>query len=117
VRKNVRGAASAPARIALTGRETNAELLPPFDVQLPVSESVLNCVRLGDMVRIEDSRKRARKLTVVHIADHACICVCSRSGYLSGRAALSVEREGEQIESGHVGVLPFFEEPIRLNVH
>ena len=116
VRKNLRGLAIAPARIALTGHRATAEL-PPFDVQLPVSETVLNAVRLGDVLRIEDSRGRVRKLKVVHIADRACICECNRGGYVLSRARLSAVREGEPIARGRVGVLPFVEEPIRLNPH
>jgi len=111
--KNARGAAVTPARIALVGRHAGATL-PPFDVQLPVPESLVDLVRLGDIVRIKDSRKRTRRLKVIHIADHACICSCDRSAYVLSRAELTLTRDDEEIETGHVGALPFVEEPIRL---
>jgi len=111
--KNARGAAVTPARIALVGRHAGATL-PPFDVQLPVPESLVDLVRLGDIVRIKDSRKRTRRLKVIHIADHACICSCDRRAYVLSRAELTLTRDDEEIETGHVGALPFVEEPIRL---
>lgn len=118
VSKNARGVTVKPARIALLGRRANTELptgLPSFDVQLPVSESLVESARIGDCIRIKDSRKKTRNLTVIHVADHACICTCDRSAYVLSRAELTLLRDDEEIASGHVGELPFVEEPIRLN--
>jgi len=114
VSKNVRGSVVAPARIALAGRHAGTEPLSS-EVRLPVPETLLHSVRVGDTIRIQDSRKRIRQLTVVEKTDHACICTCERSGYVLNRAGLSLVRDGKEIDNGHVGELPFVEEPIRLH--
>jgi pyruvate kinase len=111
--RNLRGDVIAPARIALVGRHADPASLS-FDVQLPVPEALVDAARLGDTIRIKDSRGRKRELTVAHIADHACVCTCNRSAYVLSRAEVSLTRDDEEIAFGHVGALPFIEEPIHL---
>jgi pyruvate kinase len=114
VRKNARGSAMAPARIALTGRQATEESLPSFDVQLPVPQTVLALARVGDTIRVKDSRGKKRELTVIQTCDHACVCTCERSGYVLSRAELTLLRNGKEIHSSHIGELPFVEEAVRL---
>lgn len=114
ISKNVRGSAVALARIALVARHAGAEPLA-CDARLPVPVTLLRLARVGGAVRVKDSRKRTRRLAVVEKADHACICTCDRSGYLLSCAKLALVRGGKEIETSHVGDLPFVEEPIRLH--
>jgi len=65
-------------------------------------------------VRIKDSQRRKRHLTVTHVSDHACVCSCERSAYVLSRAEWALLRDKKKIASGHLGDLPFVEEPIRL---
>ena len=118
--KDARGAVVTPARIALVGKHADADSVPalpslPFsDVVLPVPETLLRAARLGDTFRIKDSRGKTRKLAVINKADHACLCTCQRGAWVLSRAELSLERDGKEIDTGHIGDLPFVEEPIRL---
>ena len=114
VGKDARGAIVAPAHVVLVGKHPGAESLPSSDVQLPVPEILLRSARPGDTVLIKDSRGRQRKLMVIQNAGHACICTCERSAYVLSRAEWSLVRDGREIDAGHVGDLPFVEEPIRL---
>jgi len=115
VAKNARGDVITPARIALVCKGAGSGSLPPSDALLPVPETLLRAARLGDTVRITDSRKKKRHLTVIHKADHGCVCSCEQGAYVLNRAELSLLRDGREIAAGRVGGLPFVEEPIRLN--
>jgi len=122
VAKDMRGIVTAPARVALigkalTGKPTAAEPLTPSDVELPVSEILLGSMLVGDTVRIKDSRGKTRELKVTHKAAHACLCTCDHGAYVLSRAELKVLRDGREIETGHLGELPFVEEPTRLRAH
>jgi pyruvate kinase len=114
--KDARGAVVTPARIALVGKDVHTP--PSADVVLPVSEALLRAARLGDTFRIKDSRGKTRQLTVINKSDHACLCTCEQGAWVLSHAELSlVRQEGEyskEIDRGHVGDLPFVEEPIRL---
>jgi pyruvate kinase len=75
----------------------------------------LRATREGDTVRIKDSRNKNRHLTVVGRSDHVCVCSCEQGAYVLSHAECSVLRAGKKIASGHLGELPFVEEPIRLS--
>src|SRR5579871_603766 len=120
VAKDTRGAVLTPARIVLLGKngigkQARPESLPAADARLPVSETLLRSVRLGDVVQIKNSRNKKRRLTVIHKGDHLCVCTCEQGGYVMSRAELSLVRDGRKIAGGRVGELPFVEEPIRLH--
>jgi pyruvate kinase len=115
VGKDARGAVVTPARIALISRHAAFESRPSADSLLPVPDTLLASVRLGDTICIDDSRERKRHLTVIERADHVCICASEQGAYVLSGAALSVTREGKKIAAGRVGELPFVEEPIRLH--
>ena len=113
VERNALGAACKPARIAIVGPRTSGGV-PPVDAVLPVPAAILSAVVVGDTIRIRDSRKKKRELTVIKKADHHCICTCEQGAYVLSHAVLSLLRNGEKIARGHVGELPFVEEPLRL---
>ena len=115
VAKNARGTVLAPARIALVGKQVDADSLRSVDARLLVPETLLRSVAAGDTVRIKDSQKKKRRLTVVEKSEHACICTCEQGAYILSRAELSLVRHGKEIAHGQVGELPFVEEPIRLH--
>lgn len=114
VDRDSRGTVVSPARITLTSRHAGPENLSAVDTLLPVPEAFLQAARPGDTVQIKDNRKKKRKLTVTHKSEHACVCTCDHGAYVLSRAELSLLREGKKIATGHVGDLPFVEEPIRL---
>ena len=118
VGKDARGTVITPARIALVDKHVDklhdAGSLPSVDALLPAPETLLRAARPGDIVRVEDSRKKKRELTVVEKADHACVCTCEQGAYVVSRAELRLVRDGEEIATGRVGELPFVEEPLRL---
>lgn len=114
VAKDARGSVTAPARIALAARQANLDSLPHFDVRIPAPETILQSASVGDTVRIKDSRGKTRKLIVIHKGNDACLCTCERAAYVTSRAEISLVREGKEIAAGHVGDLPFVEEPMRL---
>lgn len=112
--KDARGAVVTPARIVLAGK-----LAPPSsDVGLPVPQTLLRAARLGDTVLIRDSCGKKRHLTVINRSDDACLCTCERNAWVLSRAEVSLLRQdgkhAKEIETGHIGDLPFVEEPIRL---
>jgi len=116
VARDARGFLSAPARIALVGKlAAGTEAFPGCDAQLPLNENTLHMIALADTIRIKDSRGRTRELAVVEKSAHSCICTCDRGAYVMSRADVSIIREGKEIEKGHLGELPFVEEPIRLH--
>ena len=115
--KDARGAVVTPARIALVSKRGSAESMPSVpsaDVVLPVPETLVRAVRLGDTFRVKDSRGKTRQLTVINKSDHSCVCTCEQGAWVLSGAELSLVREGREIETAHVGDLPFVEEPIRL---
>jgi pyruvate kinase len=117
VSKSARGLVTTPARVILTSRQAQRESLPPSDAMLPVPETLLREARPGDVIRIDDSRGRHRRLTVTEKAAHHCVCACEQSAFILSHAKLSLLREGEKVATGRVGELPFIEEPITLHQH
>jgi pyruvate kinase len=115
VGRDARGAVIAPARIALASGHASPKLPLDADVVLPVPETLLRAARLGNTVHIRNSSGKDRELTVIHKADHVCICTCEQGAWVLSRALLSLRRDGKEIAGGHVGDLPFVEEPIRLH--
>ena len=115
VAKDARGAVAAPARIGLVSKHSGSEPVPSADALLPVPAILLRSARLGDIVRIKDSNERKRQLTVIEKADGCCICACEHSAYVLSRAEWSLLRGGKEMATGHLGDLPFVEEPIRLH--
>ncbi len=113
VGKDARGMVIAAARIALAAKDQ--EPLPPVDALLPAPENLVHSARPGDIIRVKDSRKKRRELTVIDKADHACICTCEQGAYVLSRAELSLVRDDVEIATGHIGELPFIEEPLRLH--
>ena len=113
ISRDALGAVITPARIALVGREAG-RVYDPVNARLPVPESFLRVLRVGDNVRLIDCRGRKRVLNVVHKSQHACLCTCERGAYVVSRANLSVRRNGTVAARAHVGTLPFVEEPITL---
>ena len=117
VSRDAGGMVTAPAHIALLGKRGDAGLLPPFQVELPVPESFLTSVCLGDTIKVQDSRGKTRVLTVIFKGDHACVCTCEKSAFVLSRARFALFRGEKQVDAGHIGELPFVEEPIRLHPH
>ncbi|HXP83739.1 MAG TPA: pyruvate kinase [Bryobacteraceae bacterium] len=118
VDKDARGVAAAPAHVALVGKNAGlagSESVPPSDVRLPVTDTLLRSVRVGDTLQITDSRKRKRQLTVIYKADHVCVGTCKQGAYILSRAKLALVRGGREFAKSRVGELPFVEEPIRLH--
>lgn len=117
VPKNATGAIAKPVRIVLASKRAEADALQTEDTVLPVPETLVRAAREGDVVHIRDSRNRKRKLTVTQKSDHACVCTTGQGAYIQSRAEWSLQRSGKKIATGHVGELPFVEEPIRLQRH
>lgn len=115
VGKDTRGDVIAPARIALVARHYDAGSLPSVDALLPVPETLVRAACPGDIIRVKNSEKKKRELAVIEKSDHACVCTCEQGAYILSRAALSLLRDGAKIATGHVGELPFVEEPLRLH--
>jgi pyruvate kinase len=115
VDRDGRGTVVALARIMLAGKHAGPESLSAAGVVLPVPETFLRSVRVGDTIRVKDSNKKKRRLTVIEKADHSCVCTCGQGAYILSRAECSLMRGGKEIAIGHVGDLPLVEEPIRLH--
>ena len=120
VRKNVRGAVVAPARICLVSSHSGSEQPSACDGRLPVPHSLLLAARPGDLVEVADTRGKTRSLTIIEMTTsasaQACLCTCERSAWVLTGAEISLLRKGKKIETGHVGDLPFVEEPLRLRI-
>jgi pyruvate kinase len=108
------GAVVSAAKVGLVGKRADLKSLPPTDAMLPVTETLLTAVRLGDTLQIKDSLGRKRKLTIIHKSEHACVGECQHGAYVLSRAEWALAREGKEVASGHIGDVPFVEEPIRL---
>jgi pyruvate kinase len=115
VERDGRGRVISPARITLADKHADPESLSAAGVMLPTTETFLRSVSVGDMIRIKDSSKKKRRLTVIEKADHCCVCTCEQGAYVLSRAECSVMRDGKEIATGHIGDLPLVEEPLRLN--
>ena len=79
VGRDARGAVDRPARIALASGHAS----PKFRCRLPTSllpvpETLLRAARLGNTVHVRNSSGKDRELTVIHKADHVCICTCEQ---------------------------------------
>jgi len=69
-----RGKVVGLAHITLAGKHASPESLSSAEALLPVPEAFLRAVRVGDTVRIKDSNKKKRRLMVIKIAEHSCVC-------------------------------------------
>ncbi len=115
VKRDGRGTVISLARITLADKHADPESLSAAGVVLPVPETFLRSVHVGDTIRIKASNKRKRRLTVIQKADHSCVCTCDQGAYILSRAECSLMRGGKEIAIGHVGDLPLVEDPIRLH--
>lgn len=110
VERDRRGGVITPAQIGLIAGNGKAA----GDVTLPVPEPLVRQAALGDIVRIIDSRGKKRDLRVINRSDDACLCTCEQSGWALSGASWSLRRGPDEIAAGHIGDLPFVEEPLRL---
>lgn len=111
VGRNARGTVVSPARIVLVSKHADTQAA---GVHLPVPETLLRLVQTGDTVRVEDTRGKKRRLAVIEKETHHCVCTCDQSGYVVSRAPWSLVRNGKKVAAGHIGDLPFVEEPLHL---
>jgi pyruvate kinase len=117
-RKDACGRVVQPARVALVSmsgvEHASARAIPVCDAELPVPDALLRSARVGDVVRIKDSGHKKRLLTITRKTAHACVCTCEQGAYVLSGAEWSLVRHRRQIAKGHIGDLPFVEEPLRL---
>lgn len=114
VGKDARGHVVTPARVVLFSKPAAPENLPAADAALPAPQNLVRAVRAGDAIRIKDSRGKKRRLAVIDKGEHYCVCGSEQGGYILSRAEWSLRRDGKQVATGHLGEMPFIEEPIRL---
>jgi pyruvate kinase len=113
VSRNLRGSVVVPARIQLVARHPAAN--NGADSILPVSQALIRAAKPGDVVHLQDSRKKKRQITIVEKDTDTCVGTCSQGAYVLNGALVKLVRDGKVIARGRVHDLPFVEEPIRLN--
>jgi pyruvate kinase len=111
--RNALGQVSSLALIAFyAGSEPpDAHMIP-----VPVTGSLLQHAKRGDIVELTDSRGRERVLQVVEIDDSLCVCTNDRTGYVVRGTRLRLLREGNVLCEDEVGTLPELEQSLSLRV-
>jgi pyruvate kinase len=81
----------------------------PVDLELHYS------ARIGDEVRLKDTRGRDRVLPIIDFSERAFLCISDRSTYLATGMELELRRFGKVVASGKIGKLPPSEAAIPLS--
>ncbi len=103
-RRDALGAVVEPARVAFVDPGAS----PPRGADLrhvPLVEPIAGAVRVGDELRVTDTRARKRRFRVEHTADGVCIATADRSTYFGAGCPLELRRDGIPLWRGHLGAL------------
>ncbi|MDO9450126.1 MAG: pyruvate kinase, partial [Rugosibacter sp.] len=106
--RDLLGRVVAPARVTLVAKETAIGLDPGM---IPVRESQLKTVRVGDRIYFNDARSRRRTLVVVAKTEDGCVCEASATAYVVSGTVLSVHRGKRllvKVTVGELHALPQF---------
>ena len=111
--KNRRGAAVAPVLVWFTSSGEK----PPDGVAdvIPVNAEVLEGAVPGCLLVIEDARKKFRELKVLSNTAHSVLAEASQTCYFeTGDGIELLDRNGEVVAHGEIGLLPEISIPISL---
>lgn len=82
---------------------------------VPIDPDLHCCARIGDEVRLKDTRVRVRVLPIIDLSQRAFLCISDRTTYLATGMELELRRFGKVIASGKIGKLPPSEAAIPLS--
>jgi pyruvate kinase len=88
------GRETAPARVTLVPEGTPAPYGNSGDVTLPVPPQALAALQVGDLLHGNDSRDKARELTVVSITGGMAVCEAWKTAYVTPGTGLIRDRDG-----------------------
>jgi pyruvate kinase len=115
VRRDVRGRTLAPARIWLAPADADAARAPaPADAVLPIDGELLARSRVGDVLRVRDSRDHKRSIRVVATAGSGRWGECDQGAFVETGADLRLVRGSCTLGVAAVGTLPPVVEPLLL---
>jgi len=111
--KNRRGAAVAPVLVWFTSADEN----PPEGVSdvIPVNAEALEGAVPGCFLALEDARKKSREFRILSTSMHSVLAEASQTCYFETGGGLHlVDRNGEVVSHGEIGLLPEIVMPISL---
>ncbi|MCB1801065.1 MAG: pyruvate kinase [Gammaproteobacteria bacterium] len=103
--RDVRGRVVRNARIGMVAIGSLRDL-PDCDAHLPVSPALIAAAKVGDEIRLRDTRGRRRLIAVVAIDNDVCVGECDRTCYIEAGQPIHLVRSGQRVIEGVVGVLP-----------
>jgi pyruvate kinase len=111
--RDASGHVTKPARLRLVVRVHDDDTDEP---RIPVEGALLARAKPGDTFAFTDARDRKRVLRVIEISSsEECLCETNMTAYVIPGTRLTLQREGESIAKGEVGVLPNVERWIALH--
>ncbi|MGY2894432.1 pyruvate kinase [Deinococcus sp. UYEF24] len=97
------GRVTAPARLFLT---QTASAAPTGAMSLPLRPGLPLHARIGDELRLTDSRGRRRRLKLIEVSPDGWLSTCERTGYVTSGLRLTLHRDGKSLGRLHLGTLP-----------
>ena len=82
---------------------------------VPIDPDLHTAARIGDEVRLKDTRGRTRVLPIIDQSARAFLCISDRTTYLATGMEVELRRSGKVIASGKIGKLPPSEAAIPLS--
>src|SRR5262249_4329507 len=73
---------------------------------VPLSAHLHQRAQPGDVLRLEDARRRDRDLLVGNVGRHSLLFPTHRTGYLTSGTPIELWRGDERLETGEIGRLP-----------
>lgn len=101
--RNSLGQLIKPAKIHLT---TQPHTLKTEKNVIPIQGNILEIAKIGDQIRLTDTRGSRRFLNVVEVNKTTCICESDKTTYLVSNSELSLYRGKKLMAKGSVGKLP-----------
>jgi pyruvate kinase len=96
---------------------TSTPVEPPPGLRVSVPPAFIAALRVGDQIRLRDTRGARRRLRVTAVASSGARVEADQTTYLAAGMPLHVRRgRGRGVLSTHVGELPPVEQSLRLRV-
>ncbi|MCP5424543.1 MAG: pyruvate kinase [Gammaproteobacteria bacterium] len=108
------GRTVTPGQLWLTPTENPQPAPDEVESVLPISQELLALSRVGDELRMQDSRDRHRRLSIILAIGDSRVAQIDRTVYAPGGGLVQLYRDEEFIGEGTIGPLPEVSAPLNL---
>ena len=90
--------------------------LPNALAVVPISAEMIPLAQTGDVFELKDARDKRRRFRVIESTEAGCFAETDQTAYIETGKPISLTRDGENLVSGVIGVLPELVEPLLLKL-